>query len=129
MKFCNKYLLIILFIAILSDSCTTDKWKRLDKKDSLEYYSELAKGERYSTVNWKPALIDNEEMAIKVAETYLFKTYREKEIKQQQPYNIDLINNCWIIVGTMPSHFITGGVFEIAIDARNGEVLGLIHGE
>jgi hypothetical protein len=129
MKFCNNYLLIILFISAFSYSCTTDKWKKLDKKESLEYYSELAKGERYSTLNWKPTLIDNEEMAIKIAETYLFKIYGKKEILRQQPYNIDLINNCWIIVGTMPSYFIKGGVFEIAIDSRNGEVLGLIHGE
>lgn len=129
MKFYYNCLLMIIFISVLSCSCTRYKWKRLEKKESLEYYSELAKGENYSTLNRKPILIDNEEMAIKVAETYLFEVYGKKQITEQQPYNIDSINNCWIIVGTMPTYLSEGGVFEIAIDSRNGEVLGLIHGE
>jgi len=129
MKSYYNYLLIILFISVLSYSCTKDKWKKLEKKESIEYYSELTKEKNYSTLNRKPILIDNEEMAIKIAEAYLFKVYGKKQITEQQPYNIDSINNCWIIVGTMPTYLSKGGVFEIAIDSRNGEVLGLIHGE
>jgi hypothetical protein len=71
-------------------------------------------------------LIDNKEMAIELAEIYLFKVYGKEHIRDQLPYECYLIDKYWVINGTLPI-FSDGGNFEIIISATNGRLLQLIH--
>ncbi|MFL9845040.1 NTF2 fold immunity protein [Flavobacterium rhizosphaerae] len=60
--------------------------------------------------------------AINIAEPILFRLYGRDNILKQKPYENYLINNYWIIMGTMPKDKM-GGVFLIIIDARDCRVL------
>lgn len=65
--------------------------------------------------------------AIKLAEVEWFSAYG-KSIYQNQPFMAEIKNDSiWIVKGTL--HFDTGGVPLIEINARNCEVLKMMHGK
>ncbi|REC71728.1 MULTISPECIES: YbbC/YhhH family protein [Epilithonimonas] len=78
-------------------------------------------------------LITDEETAVKVAEPILFKIYGQEKIKEERPYEINKVNNYWIINGTMENSELGtlkfGGTFNIIIDSNNGEVIQVTHGK
>jgi len=71
-------------------------------------------------------LIKEKEIAIAVVEPVLFKIYGKKNIISERPYECYLIDGYWYICGTLPKNW-NGGVFEIIISSKNGEVIKLIH--
>jgi len=71
-------------------------------------------------------LIKEENTAIGVAEPILFEIYGKSHIEDQRPYEAYLINNYWVIRGTL-NRFSLGGTFLIIIDARNAKVIHIIH--
>lgn len=89
--------------------------------------------------NCKDCLIPDEITAIKIAEAILFSYYGEGRIKQERPYVIKLVDNTWVITGTLnkgiSEKFILfgipklGGVFEIKISAKDGKVINITHGK
>jgi hypothetical protein len=76
--------------------------------------------------HYEKLLIDNKEMAIELAEVYLFKVYGKEHIREQLPYECYLIDKYWVINGTLPV-FSDGGNFEIIISATDGQLVRLIH--
>ncbi len=66
--------------------------------------------------------------AVGIAETVLFETYGKDNILSQKPYDIQYVNNCWVIGGTMPKNE-KGGTFLIVIDSHDGKVMSLTHGK
>jgi len=78
-------------------------------------------------------LVSDEETAIKVAEPILFKIYGQEKIKEERPYEINKVNNYWIINGTMKNSQFGilkfGGTFNIIIDSNNGEIIQVTHGK
>lgn len=74
----------------------------------------------------KQPLLPTESDAIQFAEPILFKTYGQKHIESQRPYNIVKTNNCWIITGTLAEGW-KGGTFLISIDAADGRVIEMGH--
>lgn len=127
----TKNLLIALMVvtSIITGGCSKKKWvsleesqpqvfKYLSLKDTSNYYS---LGDR--------VMIPDEETAISVAEVYLFKTFGKEKIEEEQPYQIGKVDGYWIIKGTMPSKYILGGSFEMVINSKNGEVVGVSHGK
>jgi hypothetical protein len=73
-------------------------------------------------------LIPKQENAINYAEVILFELYGKEKIESEKPYQIQLINDYWIITGTLPKGM-RGGVFELVFDSWNGKVLILKHGK
>ena len=73
-------------------------------------------------------LIKTKEAAIAMAEPILFDIYGKKEIINERPYECYLIDGYWYISGTLPKDWV-GGVFEIIINAKDGQVIKLIHGK
>lgn len=51
----------------------------------------------------------------------------KKNILKQRPYKTYRINNFWLIEGTLKGYI--GGVFQIIIDDRTGEIKRITHGE
>ncbi|MDB4180655.1 YbbC/YhhH family protein [Flavobacteriaceae bacterium] len=93
-------------------------------KQLLEY---ALKNKSYRTeIGFK--LIPKKENAINYAQIILFELYGKEKIESQKPYKVNLINNYWIITGTLPKEMV-GGVFEMVFDSRNGKVLILEHGQ
>lgn len=89
--------------------------------------------------NCEDCLVPDEITAIKIAEAVLFSWYGEKKIKQERPYVIKLVGNTWVITGTLNKSvfekFILfrmpkfGGVFEIKISGKDGQVINITHGK
>lgn len=107
------------------------------KEDRLLMGKSYAERELTSalTVDSGHKLIDNNSRIIKdsltavaVAEPILFGIYNKNNIIRQRPYEIYLINNYWIISGTLPKES-KGGTFLIILDSKNNRVIKIIHGK
>ncbi|MBN2754491.1 MAG: hypothetical protein JXR81_06430 [Candidatus Goldbacteria bacterium] len=71
--------------------------------------------------------------AIHIAEAQWIKTYgySKRDLKQFQPYKIELKANVWIVEGSflVDEDYIHGGTPYIEIRVTDGEVLKIEHGE
>jgi hypothetical protein len=116
-------LLFVLFIF----SCTKNPEIFKENNDLKHAESEL-----------KNALINNEilpdkvipdsQTAVDVAENFLFNIYGKENIIQQRPYNLNLIDDYYIIEGTLPKNTL-GGTFLIIINSKDGKIIKLTHGK
>mgnify|MGYP006155991611 FL=1 len=78
--------------------------------------------------NTEQLLIAKKDVAISIAEPYLFSVYGKDAIIGEKPYEAYLIDNYWVILGTLPEGMM-GGVFLIILDATNGRVVRITHGK
>ncbi len=69
------------------------------------------------------------ETSIEYAELILFEQYDKEEIEFQKPYQVYLIDDYWIIFGSIPRKNYRGGVFELVFDSWDGKILLLSHGK
>ena len=75
-------------------------------------------------------LISDKETAISISEAILFKIYGKENIVRQRPYEINKINEYWVVNGTLPSNpRMKGGTFLIILDSTDGQVIRLTHGK
>ena len=82
----------------------------------------------HNVVSSKTLIIKDGETAINVIEPILFTVYGKSNIRNQQPYEAYLIDNYWVISGTLPKGYL-GGTFLIIIDATNSKIIRLTHGK
>ena len=73
-------------------------------------------------------LISDKETAIAISEAILFKIYGKENIIKQKPYEINKIDEHYIINGTLSDNAI-GGTFLIILNAKNSQVIKLTHGK
>ena len=105
-----------------------------DKKDLSRQYAEtelkkaLSANSGHNVVDNKSKIITDSAMAISVCETILFSIYNKDNIIRQRPYSIHLIDNYWVISGTLPKLKL-GGVFLIIMDARDSKIIKITHGK
>ena len=88
----------------------------------------LSKESQHNFIDNKRIIIKDSLTAINVAEPILFSIYGKENIESQKPYETYLIENYWLIRGTL-SDDMRGGTFFIIIDARNSKVLKITHGK
>ena len=73
--------------------------------------------------------IANEEVAVQVTESILFRIYGEDNILDQKPYQVNLIDLLlWVVNGTLPMYK-DGGCFFIVVNKKDGRILGVTHGK
>jgi len=117
-------ILIALLLILIFSCCSHSKYgsdqAEFELKDALEDPS------KDNFVDNKKILIKDDQTAIKIAEPILFNIYGEDEIKHQKPYEVNLIDNYYVINGTLLLGE-KGGTFLIIIDARNAKVLKITH--
>jgi len=93
---------------------------------------ELRKSLLDTTMHYKiktdKEIIGDKETALNIAQPILYKTYGKKNILKQKPYEIYLIDNYWIISGTLPKES-RGGTFFIIISATDSKIIRLSHGQ
>lgn len=121
-----KKIIIILFV-ILQISCNEVLHNKLGievAKNELE--RALNDTTKLAILDKNELLIKEESTAISVAEPILFEIYGKSKIEDEKPYEAYLINNYWVIRGTL-NRFSLGGTFSIVIDARNSKVIDIIH--
>jgi hypothetical protein len=117
----------LLFISLTSCGQT--------KSDRTQFGIKYAKSELKDALNNKKekqilvdTVIADKETAIIVAEAILFKIYGKDKITKQRPYEINQIDNYWVLNGTLPKNML-GGTFLIIINSTNGQIVKLTHGK
>jgi quinol-cytochrome oxidoreductase complex cytochrome b subunit len=71
-------------------------------------------------------IVDNEKMAVELAEVYIANIYGKQAAERQKPYSVTDVEGYWQIKGVMPKRQL-GGTFEIHIAKDNGKILMLRH--
>ncbi len=66
--------------------------------------------------------------AVEYAENILFELYGKEKVESEKPYQIYLINDYWVMTGTLKTGT-KGGTFELVFDSWNGKILLLKHGK
>jgi hypothetical protein len=82
----------------------------------------------HNVLNHKEVIIKDSKSAINIAESIVFGIYSEQTIVDQKPYEAYLIDDYWVISGTLPKG-IRGGTFMIIMDARDCKVIRITHGQ
>ena len=119
--------IILIFFVILQISCNQVLHNKLGIENARkELESALNDTTKITILDKNELLIKEEKTAIKVAEPILFEIYGKSKIENEKPYEAYLINNYWVINGTI-NRFSFGGGFSIIIDARNSKVINVIH--
>lgn len=108
-------------------SCTESKTMHIFSENTNSNY---AKSELESALTENEILpdkvISDSETAVEIAEIILFKIYRKENIIKQRPYDVNYIDNYYIINGTLPNDKM-GGTFLIVINSKDGKVIKLTH--
>ena len=74
-------------------------------------------------------IIPNAKTAVVFAKIILNYHYGEEEINEENPFDVELLNDTvWYISGSLPEGAV-GGVAEIFIRKSDGKVLRMIHGK
>ncbi len=81
-----------------------------------------------NVIDSKHILIKDPEKVINIIEPILFDIYGKDDIINERPYSIIFVNNYWVVSGSMPN-LVCGGTFEVIMDARNCEIIHIMHGE
>lgn len=127
-------LLVAMFIACsqgTNDKITQEKKDRiiLGKQNAIhEVKAALANDNQHNVIDNKSAVIKDSATAINVAEPILFSIYGKQNIVEQKPYEIYLIDNYWVISGTLQEGYL-GGTFLIILSSRNGQIIRITHGK
>lgn len=106
----------------------SDKTKLGRTHAEQELRSALDDDSQPNVIDHKSAIIGDSTTAISIAESILFNIYGKDNITAQRPYEIYLIDNHWVISGTLPKDHI-GGTFLIIIDSRDSRVIKITHGK
>jgi hypothetical protein len=122
----------ITFIGLLFISLTSGGQTKSDRTQFGVEYAKSELKEALSNKREKQILVDkvitDKETAIMVTETILFKIYGKDNITKQRPYEINQIDNYWVLNGTLPKNML-GGTFLIIINSTNGQIIKLTHGK
>lgn len=117
---------IILLLSCENKNQEKNTFEKINLSDK-EILKEIRDSTSHNVIG-KDEFITDEKTAISIAQPILFNGYRKDNILKQRPYKIGKVKNYWIIYGNIPKNQI-GGVFEIIIDSKNGEIIRLTHGE
>lgn len=96
----------------------------LGEENARNQLQEALQGEGQS-FTWD-TLIKTSSTAISIAEPILFDAFGKKQILDEKPYEVYLIDGFWYISGTI-SKGRKGGAFEIILSAKDARIIRLIH--
>jgi hypothetical protein len=124
----KNILFLVVLVSILScnKEIETPSFEKI-KLSEKETLREINDSTLHNAIG-KDEIITDEKTAISIAEPLLFSVYGKENIVKQRPYKIGKVQNYWVVSGSLPKPQI-GGVFEMIIDSKNGEIIRLTHGE
>ena len=121
-------IILIIGILISTNLQAQESEKKSDELIHAEQLLDYALKNKAERKIMESPLIPTKEDAINYGENILFDLYGKENIEAEKPYQIHLINDYWIVTGTLPKGF-KGGVFELVFDSWNGKILMLVHGK
>ena len=124
----KNILFLVVLVSILScnKEIETPSFEKI-KLSEKETLKEINDSTLHNAIG-KDEIITDEKTAISIAEPLLFSVYGKENIVKQRPYKIGKVQNYWVVSGSLPKPQI-GGVFEMIINSKNGEIIRLTHGE
>lgn len=126
-----KNILFVLLTLTTLTSCGQNKQERITlgkKYAEQRLKSALTDTTKHNVINNSNSIINDSLTATTIAETILFRIYNKTNITKQRPYEINHINNYWVLNGTLPKGTL-GGTFLIIIDDRNSRIIKITHGK
>lgn len=118
-----KFLLVLSTCFLLS--CSN---RPLDEQTIIKHLQEVRSDSAYGYCP-PEGYLNNEETAIRVAESILFNIYGKDRILEQKPYQVHQIDSVWVINGTLPVTYTNGGTFFIVLNKKDGRVISVSHGK
>lgn len=121
----------VLFVLGTLTACGQNKQERITlgrEYAEQELKSALTDSTKHNVISSKNVILKDSLTATTVAETVLFCIYGKTNITKQKPYEINHINNFWVLNGTLPKGTL-GGTFLIIIDDRNSRIIKITHGK
>ncbi|WP_313099749.1 NTF2 fold immunity protein [Epilithonimonas sp.] len=129
MKNIITYFSVLFIISFSACSQTKDDRIILGKSYAQqELKSSLVDKKQHNLIDYKSIIIKDSATAINIAEPILFSIYGKNNITEQRPYETYLIDNYWIIKGTLPKYYM-GGTFLIIINAFDSKIIKITHGK
>lgn len=123
------YMIILLTNTLMACGQTESDRTKLGRSHAeQELRAALDDDSQPNVIDHKSAIIRDSATAISIAESMLFNIYGKDNITAQRPYETYLIDDHWVISGTLPKDHI-GGTFLIIIDSRDGRVIKITHGK
>jgi hypothetical protein len=117
----------LLVFTLISCAQKTEERSILGKSIAETRLKEaLAETEAHNFVDYNSIIISDSITAISIAEPILFSIYGKENITKQRPYEIYLIDNYWVISGTLPEERL-GGCFLIIINAFDSKIIKITH--
>jgi hypothetical protein len=120
----------VVFIAAAVAFAVTLTQQELDELDlnmAKHAVSEFKAGKR-SGVTSENGYIPDTNTAVAVAIAVWTPIYGEKQIAQEHPIKAWLIDDLWVVSGSLPEGY-NGGVAEAIIRKQDGQILLVRHGE
>jgi hypothetical protein len=130
MKTTFYILSLFFFISSLNTFGQMEK-KRLSLGESYareKLKNTLSDKTLHNVIDHKEVIIKDRKSAISIAESIVFGIYGKENIVAQKPYKAYLVDNHWVISGTLPKGM-RGGTFMIIMDARDCKVIRITHGK
>jgi hypothetical protein len=118
------------FLLLTITACQANKERsRLGKSYAKKELLSVLAGEiQHNVVDNKALILKDSMNAVSVCEPILFSIYGKDNIMQQRPYEAYLVDNYWIIFGTLPKDY-SGGTFLVILNAKDGKILRITHGK
>jgi NTF2 fold immunity protein of polymorphic toxin system component len=125
-----KHILIPIFIltTYLSYSQENNDHWRMTNEQAKSIVKETLKDLTLHNVIGNKSILTTEKKVIEFAKFILFDIYGKKNIVNQKPYDVFLIDEYWLISGTLPKGTL-GGTFMMMIDSKNYKIVRLTHGK
>jgi len=123
----KKLITLIVGFLFLTNIQAQNSERWIGDKEYAEKHLELALKVNADRNKMNEKLISKKENAIKYAELILFEKYGKNQIEFEKPYQVYLIDDYWIIFGSIPRKNYRGGVFVIIFDSWNGKIMKLSH--
>ena len=76
----------------------------------------------------KGGFVPNERAAIAIAVAVWVPIYGEEQILMQKPYTATLVNDTWVVEGSLPKNM-AGGVARAEIAKKDGRIVRVTHGK
>ncbi len=82
------------------------------------------------THSYKPknGFIPDAKTATRVAEAVLSAIYGEEQVNSERPFTANLKGDVWSVTGSLPEGS-EGGVAEVKLSKRTGQILSVSHGK
>ncbi|HOV98329.1 MAG TPA: NTF2 fold immunity protein [Bacteroidota bacterium] len=130
---CRYYVIVIVLFVNFWFSISiaqVDSTKRAWFRDYyLNYYlTRVLEKKEYNYIPTEGVIPDSI-TAVEIAIIILSRVYGKDVIERERPFTAVERNGYWVVYGSLPRDSFWGGVAEIVVRKKNGEIINISHGK